>query len=206
MWNFRAYFIQYIIYIRLMSSKGYPNLHTGQVLISEPFIEDPTFERSVILLVEYHAEGAVGFVLNQPSNFVLSDLVPDLSAVNLPIFMGGPVELDSLHCIHNCPHIDGAIGVKQNIYWGGDFEQIIAGFKSGLLKEHQFKFFMGYSGWAQNQLLNEIKQKSWIIGSIADRIIFDHTKNTKELWKYALKNKGGKVALLANSPISPLLN
>lgn len=178
----------------------------GNVLISEPFIQDPTFERSVILMTDHNSKGSVGFVLNQKSDYLISHLVPDLSHIDLPVYIGGPVELDGLHCIHAYADIEGSVSLKKNVFWSGDFNQIIEGLKSGKYDSSHFKFFMGYSGWAANQLESEISEKSWIIGDIPTKIIFNHQMMDKDLWKYAIKLKGGKDALLANSPINPLLN
>src|SRR6202012_2279492 len=76
---------------------------TGRVLISEPFMLDPNFKRSVILLTEYSVEGAMGFVLNHPSEFALGDLLPDLSYADFTVYTGGPVANNTLHFIHCCP-------------------------------------------------------------------------------------------------------
>ena len=179
---------------------------TGRVLISEPFIQDPTFERSVILMTDHNEEGSVGFVLNQKSDHLVNQLVPDLPHIDLPVFVGGPVELDGLHCIHSYSSIDESVSLKKNLFWSGDFGQIIEGLKSGEYEQSRFKFFMGYSGWAKGQLLSEISEKSWIIGDIPSKIIFNNEMMDKDLWKYAIRLKGGKDALLANSPANPLLN
>ena len=60
----------------------------GKLLISEPFLNDPNFKRSVILLAEHIEEGTLGFILNQPSTLLLKDLVPDLWEANYPVFIG----------------------------------------------------------------------------------------------------------------------
>jgi putative transcriptional regulator len=178
----------------------------GRVLISEPFIQDPSFERSVVLMTDHNEEGSVGFVLNQKSDHLVSQLVPDLGHVNLPVYVGGPVELDGLHCIHSYSGINDSVALKKGLFWSGDFGQIIAGLKSGAYEPSRFKFFMGYSGWSKGQLVSEISEKSWIIGDIPTKIIFNNEMMDKNLWKYAIRLKGGKDALLANSPSNPLLN
>lgn len=75
----------------------------GRLLISEPFMMDPNFKRSVILLTEYSEEGAMGFILNHASEFLLGDIMPDLSYSEIPVFIGGPVAGNTLHFIHCCP-------------------------------------------------------------------------------------------------------
>jgi putative transcriptional regulator len=98
------------------------------------------------------------------------------------------------------------LALKKNLFWSGNFGQIIEGLKSGEYESSRFKFFMGYSGWAKGQLLSEISERSWIIGDIPSKIIFNNEMMDKDLWKYAIRLKGGKDALLANSPANPLLN
>jgi putative transcriptional regulator len=98
------------------------------------------------------------------------------------------------------------LALKKNLFWSGNFGQIIEGLKSGEYEPSRFKFFMGYSGWAKGQLLSEISERSWIIGDIPSKIIFNNEMMDKDLWKYAIRLKGGKDALLANSPANPLLN
>src|ERR1700760_3334379 len=97
----------------------------GRLLISEPFMMDPNFKRSVILLTEYSDAGAMGFILNHASEFLLGDLMPELSYSELPIFIGGPVGNNTLHFIHCCPDkIEDGIEISQGIFWGGDFEKV----------------------------------------------------------------------------------
>ena len=74
----------------------------GSLLISEPFMMDPNFKRSVLLLTEHNEEGTVGYVLNQKSSFFLNDVIPDCPDADFPIYIGGPVGADTLHFIHTC--------------------------------------------------------------------------------------------------------
>ncbi len=91
----------------------------GHLLISEPFMMDPNFKRSVILLTEYSADGAVGFILNQPGEFLLGDILPEVSYSEMPVFFGGPVANNTLHFIHCCPEkIDDGIEISEGLFWG----------------------------------------------------------------------------------------
>src|SRR5476649_1811327 len=97
----------------------------GRLLISEPFMMDPTFKRAVILLTEYSDDGAMGFILNHPGEFLLGDSLPDLSYSEMPVFLGGPVAGNTLHFIHCCPDkIADGIEISKGIFWGGDFETV----------------------------------------------------------------------------------
>jgi putative transcriptional regulator len=84
----------------------------GRLLLSEPFMPDPNFKRSVILLTEYSEAGAMGFILNHQSEYLLGDILPDLSYSEIPVYLGGPVAANTLHYIHRCPDkIDDGIEI-----------------------------------------------------------------------------------------------
>src|ERR1700712_4039680 len=93
----------------------------GRLLISEPFMMDPNFKRSVILLTEYSDGGAMGFILNHQSEYLLGDVLPELSYAEMPVFIGGPVANNTLHFVHCIPDkIDGGVEIGEGLYWGGD--------------------------------------------------------------------------------------
>src|SRR5258707_5961811 len=94
----------------------------GRLLISEPFMMDPNFKRSVILLTEFSEAGAMGFVMNYPGEFLLGDILPDTAYSEFPLFKGGPVAENTLHFIHHRPDkIPGGIEIRPGLFWGGDF-------------------------------------------------------------------------------------
>src|ERR1700750_3101244 len=106
---------------------------TGRLLISEPFMMDPNFKRSVIILTEYSETGVIGLVLNHQTEFLLGDLLPDISYSEMPVYNGGPVGLNTLHFIHNRPDlIPNGIEIADGLFWGGDFEivkQLVADYE-----------------------------------------------------------------------------
>jgi len=77
----------------------------GSLLISDPFLQDPHFSRTVVLICEHQPAGSFGLVLNQPMNLFLSDIVPAAPDLQLPILCGGPVANDTLHFIHRKPDL-----------------------------------------------------------------------------------------------------
>lgn len=179
---------------------------TGRVLISEPFMLDPNFKRSVILITEYSPEGAMGFVLNHASEFALGDLLPELSYADFTVYTGGPVANNTLHFIHRCPEkIADGIEVAEGVYWGGDFETVKTLIKSYALQEHEIRFFAGYSGWTADQLDGEIREDSWIVAQriSADTIFSDNEEN---LWRASVISLGQRYAHIANFPENPELN
>lgn len=178
----------------------------GSFLISEPFLPDPNFERTVILLCEHNEEGSVGFVLNKPSILRFDEAVEEVQNFHVPLFIGGPVQQDTLHFIHRSGHIiEGSIKIADHIFWGGNYEQLITIINSGEIKKNDFKFFLGYSGWAPGQLDEELKQKSWIV---YENVTEDKVFNVKSkfLWKEILHDMGGKFKVFANYPVDPRMN
>ncbi|HEK19136.1 MULTISPECIES: YqgE/AlgH family protein [unclassified Mucilaginibacter] len=178
----------------------------GRLLISEPFMTDPNFKRSVILLTEYSEAGAMGFVLNHQTDYMLGDILPDVSYSEIPVYMGGPVAENTLHYIHRCPQkIDNGIEIWDGIYWGGDFEQIKQLITNYQITEDEIKFFTGYSGWTPSQLDDELQEDSWIVANNfnSDTVFSNHEQN---LWREAVIGLGQRYAHIANFPENPTLN
>lgn len=178
----------------------------GDILISEPFLADPNFVRTVIFLCEHNDEGSFGFVLNKPAQIKLNELLEDVKERQDGIYVGGPVQQNTLQFIHrNDGLIEGGIEVKKGIYWGGNFEQMLTIIESNLIKQSDIKFFVGYSGWGAGQLKNELEVNSWIISrNVNIEQIFD--TDVKSLWKEVLHKMGGKYKIVANFPVDPRLN
>lgn len=181
-------------------------LQKGLLLIAEPsIIGDLSFNRSVILLAEHTSDGSVGFILNKPLKYTVNDLVPDLEA-NFKVYNGGPVEQDNLYFIHNIPDlIPDSIEISNGIYWGGDFEQAKRLINNGLIKKENIRFFLGYTGWASEQLEDELELNSWIIAPniYRNKII---SKSTTDFWKEKILELGGDYMLWSNAPENPMLN
>lgn len=93
----------------------------GNILIAEPFLEGKYFSRSVVLIVEHDEKGSIGFVLNKPMIYSTSDLVTELSEIEHPVYVGGPVEQNQLYYIHTHSELEDALHIANGIYWGGDF-------------------------------------------------------------------------------------
>ena len=178
----------------------------GCLLISEPFMMDPNFKRAVILLTEYSEAGAMGFILNHPGDFLLGDVLPDVSYSELPVYTGGPVGNNTLHFIHCCPEkIEDGIEIAEGIFWGGDFEKVKELVSSYQLSENEIRFFTGYSGWTPKQLDDEIKEDSWIVANKLNKeTIF--SQNEENLWREVVISLGNRYAHIANFPENPALN
>ena len=114
----------------------------GTLLISDPFLKDPNFLRTVVLLCDHQSEGSFGFVLNKRYEQSIGDLMQDLEGINFPVYYGGPVQVDSLHFLHQRPElIEGGLPLTDGIFWGGDFEQVIELLKENKLSKNDIRFF-----------------------------------------------------------------
>lgn len=178
----------------------------GKLLIAEPALTgDVSFNRSVVLLAEHNAEGAVGFILNKPLEYDICDLVSEIK-VPLKVFNGGPVEQDNLYFIHKVPDlIEDSIEISDGIYWGGDFEKIVELVNTNIITENDIRFFLGYSGWASLQLDQELTSKSWVVvkNEYQSDII---QKSTTAFWQEKMVELGGEYLIWSNSPENPTLN
>ncbi len=179
----------------------------GDFLISEPFLPDDNFSRSVVLLCEHNDEGTFGFVLNRPANLKLSNLISELfSPMDFDIFVGGPVQQNTLHFIHRMPNsLENSIEIKNGVYWGGNFEQLKIMLENGSVSPSDIRFFVGYSGWASGQLADELAVNSWIVSKSTD---IEEVFNTspEAFWKKALEKMGGKYKMFSKYPEDPRLN
>lgn len=181
-------------------------LSKGDLLISEPFLPDPNFERSVILLCEHNEDGSIGFVLNKPMELQLKDVLEEVNGFEKVLYRGGPVQEDTLHFIHRFgTSLEGSEEIGNGIYWGGNFEQLLSMINTKQLNPTDFLFFVGYSGWSPGQLENELKEESWIVHKNASPFdVFD--SSAPNLWRKVLNNMGGKYRMFSNYPIDPRLN
>ena len=177
----------------------------GSVLLSEPFIEDPFFKRTVVLLCEHNEEGSFGFVLNNYIDIELDQIVEEFPHIPYSISVGGPVKNTNLFYIHTLGDLipESAL-IMEGLYFGGDFEIL----KSKLINEEvslkDVRFFIGYSGWLPKQLDEELKHKSWFVTKV-NKITIMNTDD-KDLWKSIMQNLGMKGKLVAKFPIDPELN
>lgn len=183
-------------------------LQKGSLLLAEPFMNDPNFKRTVVLLTEYsEEEGSVGFVLSRPLPMRLNEVLEGMGSFNARLNYGGPVQNDTLHYVHTMGDIlEGSHEVQDGIYWGGNFEALKAMIQAGTVKKEEILFFLGYSGWSAGQLEDEMSEKSWIVfNELNDKMLFSNSR-PEELWKQVLKTMGGDYAQMVNYPEDPRLN
>ena len=150
----------------------------GKVLISEPFLCDHMFGRSVILLVDHTHDGTMGLVLNKP----------------LPLFY-----------LHTLEGITGALSIGKGFYLNGDFEAIKNYIMQGNPVKGRIRFFLGYSGWEYEQLGREIEENTWLVGKENISSLMDEAASGT-LWKKALCKLGAKYEIWSRFPQIPTFN
>ena len=176
----------------------------GRILISEPLLNDSYFKRSVVLLTEHSENGSVGFVLNKPIDLTIQDVIKDFPEFDTKLYVGGPVGKDTVHYIHTLGElIPNSVHVKDNIYWGGDFDRVKEVISEGLIEPSQIRFFLGYSGWSPKQLEGEIENNAWLISEVEGSWIMSPDKN---MWTEVLNSLGNRYKIWTNCPENPALN
>jgi putative transcriptional regulator len=177
----------------------------GVLLVAEPLLMESNFRRSVILLCEHSDQGSFGLILNKPLPIRLSDItdaIPDLAQT---LYLGGPVQQDTLHVVHRCGgRVEGAVEVLENVFWGGDFNKIQDIITSEELDAEDFRLFLGYAGWGAGQLADEIERGGWILVRGTTEIVFE--EEPAELWRSVLRQMGGSYSVISNFPEDPRLN
>lgn len=175
----------------------------GALLLSDPFAGDSYFTRSVVLLCDHNDEGSFGFVLNNYLEVDLHTLHPSFPEINSRIGIGGPVDTQSIFYIHSFgDQIENSIKINENLYFGGDFNQLIALLQKDESLNAQVRFFLGYAGWSINQLNEEIKENAWIVTNAYSNNEVLSTQHF-DLWKELMQKQGAKFKLMSEFPLNP---
>lgn len=177
----------------------------GKALVSEPFLLDNYFKRSIVILTEHNESGTVGFVLNKPVDVKINEVVENFPDIDAEVALGGPVSTNTLHYLHTLGDIiPNSVPVIGNICWGGDFEVVERLITSGNISAQQIRFFLGYSGWSPNQLENELAENAWIVCDISPEEIM--MPMNKHYWTKKLRGMGQKYEMWSNFPENPEMN
>lgn len=179
---------------------------TGKLLLAEPFMLDPNFRRSAVMVCEHNdQEGTVGFILNKPLKVPVADLIAEMPDIESPVFFGGPVATDSIHFLHNVGDLlEESVEVLKGVYWGGNFDKLKFLIQSRLILPHNIRFFVGYSGWSAGQLTEELEYHSWIISEMDPNYLFKSKPGA--LWRQAMHNLGTTYSVIAQMPDQHVLN
>ncbi|MCS7013669.1 MAG: YqgE/AlgH family protein [Chloroherpetonaceae bacterium] len=177
----------------------------GTLLIANAMLQDPNFKRTVVLVCEHNENGTFGLILNRPLDLRLEDVIEDFGEWDAPLWLGGPVQTNTLHVIHRLgDRIEGSQEVIDGVFWGGDYEEIRELVRLKTVSTAELKFFLGYSGWGPGQLDDEMRSGSWYLSKATAQTVF--TEPPEKLWGRVLRAKGGDYAYIANFPEDPRLN
>lgn len=180
-------------------------VRSGRLLIAEPFMTDPYFGRSVVMLCDHHEEGSLGFIVNKPLDAVASDLLEDFPSGEFPVYYGGPVQTDTLHFMHTVGDLlEDTTLVAPGIFWGGSFDKLKFLIDNNLILPSQVRFYVGYSGWSEGQLMEEMEMRSWILGDPDVNYVFSNQPS--KVWERVLGHKGGVYGVLSRIPEGNIWN
>lgn len=170
----------------------------GQLLVAAPILHDPNFHRTVVLVAEHSDEGAMGLVLNRPTDTPVGAALPELTGIagdEQPVFVGGPVALESVLAVAELEEPDDA----SDLLFGS----------VGFVQEpdvpvRRGRVFVGYAGWSAGQLEAELEEESWLVVEAEPDDLF--SDDPDGLWSTVLRRQGGPYALLSLMPPDPSLN
>jgi putative transcriptional regulator len=177
----------------------------GRILISEPFLKDFYFQRSIVLLADHSKEGSFGLIMNKPANIRLHDILSDFPDFDTGIYFGGPVKTDSLFFIHSVGECIGkSMKIMEGLYWGGDIEEVRDMIDDHKITEDKIRFYLGYAGWAAQQLENELKENSWLVADVKAGQLWKSPPD--KMWKNIVSQLGSEYSDWINYPADPSLN
>lgn len=178
----------------------------GQLLVATPKLLDPNFSRTVVLLLDHDEDGALGVVLNRPSEIPVVAVLPDwTSAVSEPsqLYTGGPVSPQAAVAVGVRPDRAELAGFRRTSGDLGlvDLDADPEEFVSQIVG---MRVFAGYSGWGSDQLEAEIAEGSWyVVGALSGDVLHPDPEN---LWRLVLRRQPGELAYVATFPSDPVMN
>ena len=177
---------------------------SGHLLIASPAILDPNFRRTVVFITAHTEDGAVGLILNRPSETTVGEAVPQLASVisgEEPVFVGGPVNPNGVAMLAEFEDTDDAgVPVVDDI----GYVALDDALESGPPPLGRTRVFAGVAGWGEDQLEGELERDDWIVVDAEPGDAFD--EDAEALWARVLARQGGEYALLARMPPDPSLN
>lgn len=174
----------------------------GRLLVATPPLDDPNFDRAVVYMLEHRDDGALGVIINRPSDEALTEPLErwaDLQATPDALFLGGPVETDALIALalanepveNETDELSPVSGRVASADLTGD-PAFVAGVVGSV------RVFRGYAGWGPGQLEGEIESGSWLVIDAEPDDVF--ASRPDELWRDVLRRQGGRLAWLADAP------
>jgi putative transcriptional regulator len=178
----------------------------GRLLVAAPTLYDPNFFRSVVLVLEHGDEGALGVVLNRPSETAVGETLPDWTGLASDpgvVFVGGPVSPDAAIGVARAGTSDQTEGWAPLFGHLGTVDLGRAPLELPV-EVQNLRVFAGYAGWGEAQLDGELDEGGWFVVDAAPDDVF--TSEPAGLWASVLRRQGGRLAMFATAPPHPSLN
>jgi putative transcriptional regulator len=175
----------------------------GKLLIASPALVDPNFARTVVFVTEHNDEGAMGIVLNRPSETAVTAVVSELEQIarGEPIYVGGPVQPEALVLLAEFSRLEAAAWIVVADVGLASADVEVAELATSVRRG---RVYAGYSGWGPGQLEAELEADSWIVEPPLPSELFPDDPAT--LWSDVLARKGGQFSLIARMPADPSQN
>jgi len=159
-------------------------LAKGKFLVASRRLRDPNFKETVVLLIDYGQDGAMGLVINRPSEIKLATIFPDIKELKErkdTIYVGGPVAVNQMLLLVGTPLVpEASQEVTQDVYISSSWK-VLERLMKNAAKDERFRIFAGYAGWAPNQLDFEISRGDWHVLKADAETVFD--KKPAEIWQ-----------------------
>jgi putative transcriptional regulator len=175
---------------------------TGRLLVAQPSLEDSNFDRTVVFMIEHNDEGALGVVLNRPTELLIAEVVPewrDVAADPVVLHVGGPVGQTSVIALGLSLYdaSSGGTGFTPVVGRIGtvDLNAAPANVAPGV---EGVRLFAGHSGWGPGQLDWELDVDSWFVVDAEPTDVLDPYPET--LWRRVLQRQPDRLQLLAHYP------
>jgi putative transcriptional regulator len=177
----------------------------GKLILAGPMLKDPNFDRSVVFITEHTEEGAMGLVLNRPSEATVGEAVPDLTWVTDPgdtVYVGGPVAPNGVIVLAEWTDPGQAVVlVEEDLGFvpgdADDRDTLAAAIR-------RVRVYAGHAGWGPGQLEGELAEEAWIVEPPRRDELF--SDDAEGLWVAVLRRMGREFALLSTMPPDPSLN
>jgi putative transcriptional regulator len=178
----------------------------GKLLLAAPALKDPNFDRTVVFIAEHSEDGAMGLILNRPSEAPIADAIPDLTWVagsdDDHVFVGGPVAPNGVIVLAEWEDPSQAVVLVDDDlgFVPGDAEDIDA----LAAAVRRARVYAGHAGWGPGQLEEELAEEAWIVETPLREELF--SDDPEGLWAAVLRRMGREFALLSTMPPDPSLN
>jgi putative transcriptional regulator len=181
------------------------NVSKGKFLLSDPFLEDEAFSRSLLLMIEHNEEGSFGLIVNKKMPYKVDEVLNGFLKIDNNLYFGGPVDTDRLFFIHKTAELKDAEPIAEGLYWNGDINELKDMLEIEYIKPEEIRFFLGYSGWGAGQLDEEMEENSWIVSNLDTQLLFEDNDDLV-LWQKAMIQLGEPYAEMINFPVNPKYN